>query len=343
MWYTYDLLGDLISILLPDDTFIEYIIDGQNRRVGKKVDGVFQKGWLYQDQLNPVVELDENGDPALGFVYGTKGHVPDFMVTPDSSYRFITDHLGSVRLVVNAETGIVRQRLEYDEFGNVIVDTNPGFQPFGYAGGLYDEETGLVRFGARDYDAETGRWTAKEPLKFADGTNFYVYSQNNPINFIDPNGRYAAIFDLENKRIYGVITERGETLWGLAKNITSEGSKWTEIDPCGTTDPHKIQIGDKFDVTGLFAPELVSNIFSFSPYSNRESTIWEKYAASALAVAGSDIIGIGVGIIATGTTGALATGVSFVVMGSSVILIAVDILEGEGLDKTTEFINSFNK
>jgi len=42
--------------------------------------------------------------------------------------------------------------------GNVINDTNPGFQPFGFAGGLYDPDTRLTRFGVRDYDAETGRW-----------------------------------------------------------------------------------------------------------------------------------------------------------------------------------------
>ncbi|MBT9098538.1 hypothetical protein KFZ76_12595 [Methylovulum psychrotolerans] len=46
-------------------------------------------------------------------------------------------------------------------WGNITQDTNPGFQPFGYAGGLYDRHTKLVRFGARDYDAETGRWTGK--------------------------------------------------------------------------------------------------------------------------------------------------------------------------------------
>ncbi len=45
-------------------------------------------------------------------------------------------------------------RLDYDEFGRVLLDTNPGFQPFGFAGGHYDPDTQLVRFGARDYDPE---------------------------------------------------------------------------------------------------------------------------------------------------------------------------------------------
>jgi hypothetical protein len=43
--------------------------------------------------------------------------------------------------------------------GNVTSDTNPGFQPFGFAGGLYDRDTGFVRFGRRDFDPLVGRWT----------------------------------------------------------------------------------------------------------------------------------------------------------------------------------------
>jgi RHS repeat-associated protein len=49
----------------------------------------------------------------------------------------------------------------------VTADSNPGFQPFGFAGGLYDPDTGLVRFGARDYDAAAGRWTANDPRGLA--------------------------------------------------------------------------------------------------------------------------------------------------------------------------------
>jgi RHS repeat-associated protein len=76
------------------------------------------------------------------------------------TYRLITDQVGSVRLVMNTSTGAVAERVDYDEFGNVLADSAPGTQPFGFAGGLYDRDTGLVRFGARDYDPSTGRWAA---------------------------------------------------------------------------------------------------------------------------------------------------------------------------------------
>ena len=71
------------------------------------------------------------------------------------TYRIFSDHVGNPRLVVNTSTGQVAQRMDYDEFGNVINDTNPGFQPFGFAGGLYDQHTKFVHFGARDYDTGT--------------------------------------------------------------------------------------------------------------------------------------------------------------------------------------------
>jgi RHS repeat-associated protein len=126
------------------------------------------------------------------FVYGERVNVPEVMIKGGTTYRLVTDHVGSVRLVVDAATGVVAQRMDYDELGRVLLDTSPGFQPFGFAGGLHDAETRLVRFGARDYDAETGRWTAKDPLLFGGGdTNLYAYALGDPVNNTDPTGRYA--------------------------------------------------------------------------------------------------------------------------------------------------------
>jgi RHS repeat-associated protein len=54
---------------------------------------------------------------------------------------------------------------------------------------LYNTRTDLVRFGARDYSPETGRWTAEDPIGFWIGDiNFYAYVANDPVNFVDPSG-----------------------------------------------------------------------------------------------------------------------------------------------------------
>ena len=114
------------------------------------------------------------------------------MVRGGSTYRIVSDHLGSPRLVVDVATAIVAQRMDFDEIGNVIQDTNPGFQPFGFAGGIYDRDTGLVRFGARDYDPSVGKWTAKDPILFGGrDTNIYDYVLNDPVNLLDPSGHVA--------------------------------------------------------------------------------------------------------------------------------------------------------
>jgi len=187
--YNYDPLGNLLSVTLPDGTLIEYLIDAQNRRVGRKVNGAVTHHWLYADQLRIIAELDAAGVAKKRFVYGTRTNVPDYMVADGVTYRIYADHLGSPRMVVNVATGVIAQMRMYDEFGIVLTDTNPGFIPFGFAGGLYDSATQLVRFGARDYDAGTGRWTTKDPIGFHGGAaNLYEYVNSSPVNTIDPLG-----------------------------------------------------------------------------------------------------------------------------------------------------------
>ena len=98
-------------------------------------------------------------------------------------------------MVIDVDSGAVVQEMRFDEWGVVLADTNPGWQPFGFAGGLWDADTGLVRFGARDYAAEFGRWTAKDPIGFGGGLNHFGYVVADPVNRIDPSGLWTPDLD----------------------------------------------------------------------------------------------------------------------------------------------------
>jgi RHS repeat-associated protein len=189
--YDYDELGNLVAVDLPGGAEVEYIVDGTGRRVGRIVDGTLEQGWLYDGDLAIVAELDGSGAVVSRFVHTGGANIPAYVVQGGVTYSIISDHLGSLRLVVRASDGLVVQRMNHDEFGRVTEDfVRTGFVrvPFGFAGGLYDPLTELVGFGARDYDPEIGRWTTKDPIGFGGGTNLYEYVENDPINLSDPEG-----------------------------------------------------------------------------------------------------------------------------------------------------------
>ncbi len=92
-----------------------------------------------------------------------------------------------------ADAGDVLLAARYGAFGEQeVVAGSAEAVPFGFAGGRYDAETGLVRFGARDYDPTTGRWTGKDPVRWdGGGSNLLFYVHGDPVNYIDQNGRNA--------------------------------------------------------------------------------------------------------------------------------------------------------
>ena len=205
--YHYDALGALRWVTLQGGTRIDYVLDALGRRIGKQVNSVLTQGFLYESQLRIAAELTPGGLVLSRFVYGTQVNVPEYMVRNGTLYRIITDHLGSVRLVVDATTGAVQQRLDYDEYGRVLTNTNPGFQPFGYAGGLIDDLTRLIRFGARDYDARTGHFTLQDPIGLKGGPNSYAYADEDPVNSSDPRGLWPQWIHtwLITHALYGVM------------------------------------------------------------------------------------------------------------------------------------------
>ena len=107
--YTYDALGNLTTVALPDGRSLTYLVDGRNRRIGKLVNGVLAKGCLYQDGLKPIAEVDgrQHCDFALCVrVPNQRARV--HMIKGGVIYRIVVaDHLGSPRLVVDVASGSV--------------------------------------------------------------------------------------------------------------------------------------------------------------------------------------------------------------------------------------------
>ncbi len=197
--YTYDVFGNLTKVILPTKT-VKYDIDPLQRRLGKTVGSTLQGRYIHDFQNRLIGELDPASAFKRRYVYASKTQVPDYFIdAAGEKYRIFSDYLGSVRVVMKLSTGTAVQIMEHDEFGRVVRDTSPGFQPLGFAGGEYDADTGLVRFMARDYDPYIGRWLSKDPILFDGGdSNLYGYAANDPVNFIDPMGLWrwpGAIYD----------------------------------------------------------------------------------------------------------------------------------------------------
>lgn len=193
--YAYDNLGNLLQVKNSTGSTIDYTIDGLGYRAIRKLNNAFTDGFLYQSDIKPTAQLNSNGSVKSYFIYGDHYNSPDLIIKGGVTYRVIHDQLGSPIFVINSSNNTVVQKIVYDVWGKVKSDSSPGFQPFGFAGGLYDVTTGLLRFGARDYDPTTGRWLNKDPIRFKGGWNFYSYVANDPINFIDVYGLSRIEFD----------------------------------------------------------------------------------------------------------------------------------------------------
>jgi RHS repeat-associated protein len=117
-------------------------------------------------------------------------------------YLVATDQIGTPRMVV-AMNGTVVRRFNDTAYGLPIADSDPSAAesdpsfslPIGFAGGIQDPTTGLVRFGLRDYDPASGSWMARDPSLF-DGspTNLYKYAGGDPVNYSDPTGLWCVGF-----------------------------------------------------------------------------------------------------------------------------------------------------
>ena len=119
-----------------------------------------------------------------------------YVTLSDSKYHYyLKDHQGNNRVVIN-QSGTVEETNHYYPFGGVFASAG-NVQPYKYNGKEYDGKKGLnwYDYGARMYDAALGRFMTVDPLaeKYYPMSP-YGYCLNNPIKFIDADGRLPRIY-----------------------------------------------------------------------------------------------------------------------------------------------------
>jgi RHS repeat-associated protein len=187
--YRYEPSGLLLAVDLPDGRRIEYAYDKDGLRREKRVDGRVAEAFRWLDPLR--LEEFHDGREWWRLAYdserpGRGDRTPVGVTNGNDSYLLLCDQLGTPLALADLDGNVV-QTMRYDAFGNPLRGLQgPVRLPLGFAGGLYDADTGLTRFVWRDYDADTGRFTALDPLREKGGdSDWYGYCLDDPVNRVD--------------------------------------------------------------------------------------------------------------------------------------------------------------
>ncbi|MDD2734565.1 MAG: hypothetical protein PHF56_11540 [Desulfuromonadaceae bacterium] len=185
--YSWNNFGQMTQAT-KSGTTVSFKYDALGRRIEKAVNNGTEStvyNYLYDGQ-NIVAEF-VNGSLVTHYLHGTGVDEHLALVRSGSSYFYHTDGLGSTAKITDSAQNVV-QFYGYASFGLTTMAT-AFVQPFLYTGREYDPETGLNYHRARYLNMDTGRWLSKDPIGFAGGDVVLSnYVQNNPINWIDPNG-----------------------------------------------------------------------------------------------------------------------------------------------------------
>lgn len=181
--------GELLEATANGDS-IHYTYDGLGRLAARE-DSQGKTQYLYgnmNQQRSVSAAIGPDGVITV-YNYDLNGYLIS-LERDGRKYYVITDQVATPMQVID-ESGETVKSIKYDSFGKLLEDSNPAFRlDIGFSGGIADEDTKLVRFSTRDYDALSGRWTARDQIFYESGqANMYAYVNNNPIIVRDPCGQ----------------------------------------------------------------------------------------------------------------------------------------------------------
>lgn len=168
----------------------EYAYDPEGFRVVKKAKGETIH-YVFQG-MEPIFEKNITTGKVKSYVYAFGKHLArvDGRIgdTGAKKYWYVTDHLGSVRVVTDKD-GKKVWSADYLAFGKQYTKDGDFEELHSFTGKEYDPDIGLYYFNARWYDPDLGRFISEDPVADSNNPNLYSYCGNNPVMRVDPTGK----------------------------------------------------------------------------------------------------------------------------------------------------------
>jgi RHS repeat-associated protein len=209
-----------------------YMYNANNQRTTKLINNQIREKYLWLDLTTLLAIYDKDNNVKQRFTYIDERTPISYTDIDNNVYFLSYNHQGSLKAITDKNNNILK-RIDYDSFGNIVQETyydtnkniiqeirydsngnvitsssnydenivtNPNLDiPIGFAGGLYDQDTKLIKFGYREYDSNTGRWTSKDHIDFEGGdSNLYGYVMGDPVNFVDVEGLESSDYNTLN-------------------------------------------------------------------------------------------------------------------------------------------------
>ena len=280
--YTWDDENRLIAATIEDASGVtqqemQYRYNDKGIRVSSTVDGD-ETRYLVNEVQQFAQVLEEYKPDSTVLVEYVYGHDLIAQEQVDTRTYYHVDGLGSTRVLTDANGDIV-STYDYDAYGELINSTGGVENKYLFAGEQFDEGLGDYYNRARYYDAATGRFTRRddyegrqeEPLTL----HKYIYTHDNPVNYIDPSGNAIsmsdisatyAILDILQKLVFlqagaglllgDISSPLPKIVWtGTIKSDNYDSSRLDAPIPTGTI----IDRFTKFELTGFTAKATASS------------------------------------------------------------------------------------
>ena len=196
------------------------------------------QGWIQTPRPNttpntnpgpPVSWNDPSNpdDPQAGY-----GYIPND-TTKEETFFYHSDHLGSTSYITDDHANIT-QYDAYLPYGELLVDEHSSSEelPYKFNGKQFDDETGLYYYGARYMNPVISLWVDPLAEKYV-ATGGYVYTLDNPVRLIDPNGNWSwpwergSLIEYRGNGVFGIRIENfSKTMQSNFKRANNNPANW---------------------------------------------------------------------------------------------------------------------